>query len=81
MRAARRIGLPPGAAIGLRGAPGMTIELAAGRVWLTQAGDPADHFLHAGDSHLLRAAGLVVIECDGRIAALLRVFEGGGRRR
>lgn len=41
---------------------GLTIDLRDGRVWVTQAGDPEDHVLHAGESFRTRKRGLVVVQ-------------------
>lgn len=51
------------------------LRVAAGRVWVTQASDPDDHFLERGDSMLLapRAGVLIGAEHEARI-----VFEVAG---
>lgn len=41
------------------------ITVVAGRVWLTQCGDPADHLLEPGQRWSLGAAQGVVIEAHG----------------
>ena len=40
------------------------IQIAGGRVWLTVAGDSADHWLNAGEVFTLPAGRLIVIEAD-----------------
>lgn len=42
---------------------GLTLHVLQGRLWLTQPGDPADHFLCAGES-LELAQDWVVVEAD-----------------
>jgi hypothetical protein len=46
----------------------------SGRLWLTQTGDPDDHFVSAGEDWLLCGPGAVVIECDGTETARVRVW-------
>ena len=41
---------------------GACIAVQAGRVWLTQTGDPNDYFVDAGQRHVLARAGRVVVE-------------------
>lgn len=53
------------------------LQVEAGRLWLTRAGDPDDHFLSAGDSIDLTGQERVVIECDRTPAAQLRVWHAG----
>ena len=71
--ASRWLGLQPGAAVGLELAPGDRVQVLAGRVWLTEPGDAADHFIGAGQCHLLGHGGRVVMECDGSLAARVRL--------
>jgi hypothetical protein len=64
--------LPRGRAITL--APGACVlQVDAGRIWLTRSGDLDDHFIAAGKCFEHDGAGLVVIECDGASAAVLRI--------
>jgi Protein of unknown function (DUF2917) len=54
--------LPPGTALTLQVQPGRRVHVQRGRLWLTEPGDPNDHFIDAGCSHTLTARG-AVIEC------------------
>jgi hypothetical protein len=65
--------LPIGEARTLRRCAGARIEVTRGRVWLTVPGDLADHFVAGGESMLLRDDGPIVIQSDGRGAAVLRI--------
>ena len=62
--------LPPGQALRLPARPQALLQVLRGRVWLTCAGDPDDHFLAAGQHWPLGAAG-VVIEADGPVPVQL----------
>ena len=57
-----RIELERAALLNLRAPKGSTIECDRGLVWITQEGEPDDHWLPAGDSLVLTRAGRVVIE-------------------
>lgn len=46
----------------LRGARGTAIEVVDGRVWITEAGSPADRFLGAGGRYRVAGDGLVLVE-------------------
>lgn len=70
--------LPAGATLALRAPLGTTIAVAAGRVWLTEAGDPADHFVGAGQRHVVGRAGQVVMECVSAVAAHVQVGSPAG---
>ena len=63
------------------------LSVVRGRVWVTQAGDPADHFLEGGQSIRLAAGARALIgaeggaevvmapaPCDGWRARFARVF-------
>ena len=52
---------------------GSTLVLAAGRVWLTETGDPEDHFVGAGQTHRVGRGGRVVIEGDSAETAVVRL--------
>jgi hypothetical protein len=41
---------------------GACIAVQSGRVWLTQTGDADDHFVDAGQRHVVACSGRVVIE-------------------
>jgi hypothetical protein len=56
--------LAPGRTVALRLAPGTALCVDAGRLWITEPGDPDDHFVGAGGCHVVRRAGVVVLECD-----------------
>jgi len=64
--------LPAGAVRTLKRCAGVRIEVLSGRLWLTEPGDPDDHFLAGGHSHLVVGNGAVVIENSGRVPAALR---------
>jgi hypothetical protein len=65
--------LPIGEARTLRHFAGARIEVTNGRIWLTEPGDLDDHFVGSGESMLLHQDGPVVIQSDGRSAAVLRI--------
>jgi quercetin dioxygenase-like cupin family protein len=56
--------LARGEVIALHGRRGQILQVSAGRVWLTQSGDPDDHFVAAGEQLALRRNDRVVIEGD-----------------
>lgn len=47
----------------LQARPGQVIYVLSGRLWVTQPGDAADHFVQAGDE-LVLVGGRTVIEGD-----------------
>jgi hypothetical protein len=55
------------------------VQVDAGRLWLTQSGDPGDHFIAAGEDWLLCGEGEVVVECDGPETAQVQVWHAGER--
>jgi hypothetical protein len=61
----------------LRWQPAAPIELQvlSGRAWVTQSGDDADHFVAAGGTLRLRAAGVALIEAEAPLR--LRLFASG----
>lgn len=69
--------LPVGGLRVLQGCAGARLEVAGGRLWVTQPDDLDDHFLAAGESMRLGSDGPVVIESDGACAAVLRVRSTG----
>lgn len=54
-----------------RGVAGACVQVQAGRVWLTETDDAEDHFLAAGEQHIVRGAGQVVVEALGPEVAVL----------
>ncbi|WP_338415450.1 DUF2917 domain-containing protein [uncultured Sphaerotilus sp.] len=76
------LSLRPGAVLTLaRPHDGYTrVQVDAGRIWLTQSGDPGDHFIAAGEDWLLCGEGAVVIECDGVETVRLQVWHTGSVR-
>lgn len=58
------IALTPGQVWSADPAPGRELELevTAGEVWVTQAGDRIDHIVRAGERLLLSRAGRIVIQ-------------------
>jgi hypothetical protein len=54
------------------------LSVVRGRVWVTQAGDPADHFLDSGQSIRLRAGARALVGAEG--AAEVTVANGPTRR-
>jgi len=75
------LSLRPGAVLTLaRPHDGYTrVQVDAGRIWLTQSGDPGDHFIAAGEDWLLCGEGAVVIECDGAEPARVQFWHAGER--
>jgi len=64
--------LAPHAVLPLRLPRGARIAVSAGRLWLTETGDLDDHFLGAGECHVVRRGGQVLLEGD---SARLAEFE------
>ena len=54
----------------------LRIAVEHGRLWLTQEGDPDDHFIAAGEDLALCAPGAVVLESDGAVDAVFSVSFG-----
>lgn len=63
--ATRTLKLEPGAAMRVADAECARLVVDAGWLWLTEPGDPDDHFIAAGQSHRIRGRGPVVIEVHG----------------
>ncbi len=63
--------VPPGRTLRLSRARGARLEVFRGRVWVTQSGQDRDTFLAAGDTCDVLAAGVIVIEADGKVPARL----------
>ena len=55
----------------------LRLRVLHGRLWLTRSGDPADHFIAAGDDLLLSGTSGhdVVVECDGPEAAVFELID------
>lgn len=49
------------------------LSVVRGRVWVTQAGDPDDHFLAAGQSLRLAAGRRALVQADGAAVVDLAV--------
>lgn len=58
----RALSLGAQEAVTLEHAPGATIGVERGIVWITEEGNLDDFILHAGDAHAVRGAGPVVIQ-------------------
>ncbi|MDQ5898553.1 MAG: hypothetical protein QG612_2639 [Pseudomonadota bacterium] len=54
----------------------MQVSVQAGRLWLTQSGDPDDHFIAAGEDWVLCGPGEVVVESDGEEMAVFSLRFG-----
>jgi hypothetical protein len=65
--------LTPGQVLSLRHCAGRQLSLVQGRLWLTEPGDPDDHFLRPGQTRVLMSDGQVVIENDGPEPARYRL--------
>lgn len=74
---ARGLRLRPRTALGFHGRPGQVLRVDAGRIWLTEPGDEDDHFVLAGQRHVLVRGGAVVIECDGEDVAEVTLLPAG----
>lgn len=65
----RPLRLAPGATTTLRGHRGRWLHVQQGRVWLTEPGDPQDHFIGPGQCWRLASHGPVVLQNDGAAPA------------
>jgi hypothetical protein len=54
----------------LERAAGATIEVLAGRVWVTESGRPEDSFVGAAQRYRVGGNGLVVVSSEGARAEL-----------
>lgn len=54
--------VPAGRIVRLQRAAGLWLEVRCGRLWLTEAGDPCDRILAAGERHRIAGRGLVLLE-------------------
>jgi hypothetical protein len=59
---------------------GTRFDGVAGHAWLTVAGDPVDHLLQPGGSHVLRRSGRVVVEALGAVEFVVRSVAHASRR-
>ena len=73
--------LAPHAVLPLRLPRGACVAVSAGRLWLTEAGDPDDHFIGAGEHHVVRRGGQVLLEGDSPRLAEFEVTMPGRPRR
>lgn len=71
------IALPAGRIARLQRAAGLWVEVRSGRLWLTEAGDPQDHFLRAGESHCIAGRGLVILEPQPPVEGEAAAFSAG----
>ncbi|MED5620595.1 DUF2917 domain-containing protein [Ideonella sp. BN130291] len=55
------------------------LSVLQGRVWLTRAGDPDDHFLVAGQSMALAAGAQAVLSAEGGPAEVRLLQQEPGR--
>lgn len=65
------VALAPDEVLSRMGVAGACVQVQAGRVWLTETDDTEDHFLAAGEQHVVRGAGQVVVEALGPEVAVL----------
>src|SRR5690606_2577484 len=56
--------LPAGRAMSWRPRPGARLTVVSGRIWLTESADPLDHFIAAGQTHVVSGRARIVIESD-----------------
>jgi Protein of unknown function (DUF2917) len=72
--------LLPGQAVRLHPLPTTTLKVVSGRVWVTQSGDPQDHFLGPGTS-LMLDQGRLVLEAQGGRPASCKLLPPPGLHR
>lgn len=65
--------LAPGETTTLRGQAGRWLRVQRGRLWLTEPGDPNDHFLARGQCRRIAADGPVVLQNDSGETAWFRL--------
>lgn len=70
------VALQSGQVCSLSGAAGWQLCVEAGSLWVTEAGDLADHCLTSAAPYVIRGRGMVVIECLGSGVARFRVRPG-----
>ena len=61
----RRLALAPGGTLAVAAPPGGRVRVLEGRVWATTGGERDDHWLQAGDEHVVGRRSLTVIESIG----------------
>lgn len=66
-----KLSLELGTSLDLRKAAGTLVSVEKGTVWITQAGDPVDTLLAAGQSFRLDRDGLAVVEALGGPASIV----------
>ena len=52
------------------------LSVVRGRIWVTETGDPDDHFLESGQSMRLRAGAKALISAEGGPAQVLLARDG-----
>ena len=76
------IKLKQGSVMPLRAAAGSTVSVLWGNIWLTQEGDGRDYELRAGESFLVRAGGLTLIDAlDPAAITILEPWDEPARSR
>lgn len=65
--------LAPGETTTLRGQAGRWLRVQRGRLWLTEPGDPDDHFIARGQCWRLAGDGPVVLQNDSQETAWFRL--------
>ncbi|MGN6388460.1 MAG: DUF2917 domain-containing protein [Burkholderiaceae bacterium] len=78
----RQYGIDAGRVLSVRDPAAVGLRVAAGRVWVTVAGSPDDHWLEPGDEFDLGTTRHVVVEaggCAGIIDILYRAPCEAGR--
>ena len=63
--------LSPGELLRCRQAGDLTISVLAGRIWVTRANDPDDHFLETGATMRLVAGAQALVGAEGNVRLLL----------
>jgi len=59
-----RLRLACGEVLRLEGAQGCVVEVARGRLWITESGSPRDVFLLAGERHRIATRGLALVGAE-----------------
>lgn len=67
---ATTIRLQRGQLIALDDACGLHVKAETGELWVTQAGDPDDIMLEAGESVVIDRPGLTLVSAPGRASSL-----------
>lgn len=66
--------LPPGKAQRIKLTKPCVLQVATGRLWITQSGDPNDYFVDAGEELVLTPGKAVVLEAARRETARFRLL-------